>query len=160
MHEGFRRYLGVFDGGYPESRWPQLQRFLQEVSLAYRRQCLRGHPSRGGPARGYLKLQAPRRSVVLLPLYMGVYDIEGTFLGFFKENLLLGVCFKGSPIFGNRRMRIASSRPPCGRRFKSQRWPWRSSVLSVEKLGPSPQNQQRRWARADETKSPNSRTWP
>ena len=30
----------------------------QEISLAYRRQCLRGHPSRGGSARNYLKLQA------------------------------------------------------------------------------------------------------
>ncbi|CAK9088031.1 unnamed protein product [Durusdinium trenchii] len=31
---------------------------LKEISLAYRRQCLRGHPSRGGSARNYLKLQA------------------------------------------------------------------------------------------------------
>eukprot|EP00913_Durusdinium_trenchii_P012368 g11610.t1 len=30
----------------------------EEISLAYRRQCLRGHPSRGGSARNYLKLQA------------------------------------------------------------------------------------------------------
>eukprot|EP00930_Biecheleria_cincta_P082977 TRINITY_DN72616_c0_g1_i1.p1 TRINITY_DN72616_c0_g1~~TRINITY_DN72616_c0_g1_i1.p1 ORF type:complete len:1274 (-),score=294.67 TRINITY_DN72616_c0_g1_i1:108-3929(-) len=30
---------------------------VEEVSLAYRRQCLRGHPSRGGSARAYLKLQ-------------------------------------------------------------------------------------------------------
>jgi len=29
----------------------------EEVSLAYRRLCLRGHPSRGGAPRGYLKLQ-------------------------------------------------------------------------------------------------------
>jgi len=29
----------------------------EEVSLSYRRLCLRGHPSRGGPPRGYLKLQ-------------------------------------------------------------------------------------------------------
>eukprot|EP00931_Biecheleriopsis_adriatica_P064474 TRINITY_DN39249_c0_g1_i1.p1 TRINITY_DN39249_c0_g1~~TRINITY_DN39249_c0_g1_i1.p1 ORF type:complete len:1127 (+),score=272.68 TRINITY_DN39249_c0_g1_i1:115-3495(+) len=30
---------------------------VEEVSLAYRRQCLRGHPSRGGSSRSYLKLQ-------------------------------------------------------------------------------------------------------
>lgn len=28
-----------------------------EISLAYRRMCLRGHPSRGGSPRGYLKMQ-------------------------------------------------------------------------------------------------------
>merc|ERR1712194_32188 len=28
-----------------------------DVSLVYRRMCLRGHPSRGGSVRGYLRLQ-------------------------------------------------------------------------------------------------------
>lgn len=39
----------------------------QEISLAYRRQCLRGHPSRGGSARNYLKLQAVQGGWWLMP---------------------------------------------------------------------------------------------
>lgn len=31
---------------------------VEEVSLVYRRMCLRGHPSRGGSPKDYLKLQA------------------------------------------------------------------------------------------------------
>jgi len=42
-------------GDVREGDWSGVM--VEEVSLAYRRQCLRGHPSRGGPARGYLKLQ-------------------------------------------------------------------------------------------------------
>ncbi|CAE7577223.1 DJA6 [Symbiodinium sp. CCMP2456] len=42
-------------GDVREGDWSSVM--VEEVSLAYRRQCLRGHPSRGGPARGYLKLQ-------------------------------------------------------------------------------------------------------
>ncbi|CAJ1337615.1 unnamed protein product, partial [Effrenium voratum] len=38
-----------------EGDWSGL--LVEELSLAYRRQCLRGHPSRGGSARHYLKLQ-------------------------------------------------------------------------------------------------------
>ncbi|CAE7840209.1 DJA6 [Symbiodinium sp. KB8] len=78
--------LGAIVGGYNEADWLHQEMFskspadavkesfellgfgdvregdwsgvmVEEVSLAYRRQCLRGHPSRGGPARGYLKLQ-------------------------------------------------------------------------------------------------------
>lgn len=41
--------------GRGDGDWSNVQ--TEEVSLAYRRLCLRGHPSRGGAPRGYLKLQ-------------------------------------------------------------------------------------------------------
>ncbi|CAE7031834.1 DJA6, partial [Symbiodinium natans] len=47
--------LGFSEAKAKEGDWSGVM--VEEVSLAYRRQCLRGHPSRGGPARGYLKLQ-------------------------------------------------------------------------------------------------------
>jgi len=41
--------------GRADGDWSNIA--AEEVSLAYRRLCLRGHPSRGGDPRGYLKLQ-------------------------------------------------------------------------------------------------------
>lgn len=39
----------------PDGDWSNLS--VEEVSLVYRRMCLRGHPSRGGSPKDYLKLQ-------------------------------------------------------------------------------------------------------
>jgi hypothetical protein len=54
----------------------------EEVSLAYRRLCLRGHPSRGGSPRSYLKLQVAMELVRAFageagPLARGASDAEG-----------------------------------------------------------------------------------
>lgn len=43
--------------GFPSDIGDWSGYMVEEISLAYRRQCLRGHPSRGGSARNYLKLQ-------------------------------------------------------------------------------------------------------
>ena len=43
--------------GFPSDTGDWSNYMVEEISLAYRRQCLRGHPSRGGSARNYLKLQ-------------------------------------------------------------------------------------------------------
>jgi len=54
----------------------------EEVSLAYRRLCLRGHPSRGGSPRSYLKLQVAMELVRAFageagPLARGAGDADG-----------------------------------------------------------------------------------
>mmetsp|Transcript_6393 Transcript_6393/g.15820 ORF Transcript_6393/g.15820 Transcript_6393/m.15820 type:complete len:1478 (-) Transcript_6393:254-4687(-) len=48
-------HMGVRERGENSGDWSHVT--VDEISLAYRRMCLRGHPSRGGSPRLYLKMQ-------------------------------------------------------------------------------------------------------
>ena len=50
------RHFGKIGKGV--AMMPRSSVSVEEVSLVYRRMCLRGHPSRGGSPKDYLKLQA------------------------------------------------------------------------------------------------------
>jgi len=62
----------------------------EEISLAYRRMCLRGHPSRGGAPRAYLKLQVAMELVRAFAGEAGPLEpARGSLDGFVLNDLTL-----------------------------------------------------------------------
>lgn len=62
---------------------------VEEVSLVYRRMCLRGHPSRGGSPRAYLKIQV---SMEVIRAFSGEdthTDVKSTTSGYVLNDLTL-----------------------------------------------------------------------
>mmetsp|Transcript_89833 Transcript_89833/g.287942 ORF Transcript_89833/g.287942 Transcript_89833/m.287942 type:complete len:1250 (-) Transcript_89833:438-4187(-) len=62
-------HMGFRERGADSGDWSNIS--ADEISLAYRRMCLRGHPSRGGSPRAYLKMQVSMELVRAFSLEAG-----------------------------------------------------------------------------------------